>query len=115
MMTQATAYFGDTGGSSSGPRAPQQQFEHILFPRAAIHEHAGRLARFLAGLRYDDIPDDVVHLAKLITLDTIGCIIAGATPSWGHKSWRRTTAGTRSTVAVFPPRRWPYHLLSAPR
>ncbi|MET4036274.1 MULTISPECIES: MmgE/PrpD family protein [unclassified Bradyrhizobium] len=36
-----------------------------------------RLFTHLTQLRYGDIPPDVVHTAKLIALDTIGCIIAG--------------------------------------
>lgn len=51
--------------------------EHILFPREPIHEDAGVLARFLTDLRHEHIPDDVLHMAKLVTLDTIGCIVAG--------------------------------------
>ncbi|RWI34096.1 MmgE/PrpD family protein [Mesorhizobium sp.] len=60
-------------------------FEHILFPRDPIHFHAGRLARFLTDLRCKDIPGDVLHKAKLIALDTIGCIIAGANTPLGER------------------------------
>lgn len=60
-------------------------FEDILFPRNPIHEHAGRLARFLAHLRYEDVPSDVLHTAKLVTLDTIGCIVAGTSTPLGEK------------------------------
>ncbi|WP_271610944.1 MmgE/PrpD family protein [Bradyrhizobium sp. CCBAU 21360] len=60
-------------------------FEHILFPRNPIHEHAGLLARFLTQLRYEDIPGDALQLAKLITLDTIGCIVAGARTILGEQ------------------------------
>jgi len=59
--------------------------EHILFPRASIHHHAGLLARFLTDLRYEDIPRDALHMAKLVTLDTIGCIVAGTDTSLGKK------------------------------
>ncbi|MEM5461078.1 MmgE/PrpD family protein [Paraburkholderia phytofirmans] len=61
------------------------QYEHILFPSHVIHVHAGRLARFLADLTYEAIPDDVLQRAKRITLDTIGCIVAGAERSLGKK------------------------------
>lgn len=60
-------------------------FEHILFPRNSIHEDAGLLARFLTTLRYEDIPGDVLHAAKRITLDTIGCIVAGTKTPLGEK------------------------------
>jgi 2-methylcitrate dehydratase PrpD len=65
-----------SGTGCDGPRG-SPAFEHILFPRDPIHEYAGQLARFLTTLRYEDIPGDVLHAAKLITLDTIGCIVAG--------------------------------------
>ncbi|MGF6482931.1 MmgE/PrpD family protein [Paraburkholderia sp. JPY419] len=58
---------------------------HILFPEDPAHSHAGILARFLTDLRYEDIPDDVVHKAKLLTLDTVGCIIAGTDTVLGQK------------------------------
>lgn len=75
---------GTTRSDAYDVKAPFS-FEHILFPRDPIHEHAGRLARFLADLKYEDIPNDVVHTAKVITLDTIGCIVAGANTPLGAK------------------------------
>jgi 2-methylcitrate dehydratase PrpD len=36
-----------------------------------------RLANFSLGLRFDDIPKDVVHESKRILLDSIGCALAG--------------------------------------
>ncbi|MGF6658919.1 hypothetical protein QF000_000563 [Paraburkholderia atlantica] len=63
----------------------EQPRGHILFPEDPAHSHAGILARFLTDLRYEDIPDDVVHKAKLLTLDTVGCIIAGTDTVLGQK------------------------------
>jgi 2-methylcitrate dehydratase len=40
---------------------------------------AERLAKYAAGLRYDDIPEDVILLAKRAVLDTIGCAFGGYT------------------------------------
>ena len=40
---------------------------------------AETLARFAIGLRYEDLPDDVVRLAKRSILDTIGCAFGGYT------------------------------------
>lgn len=60
-------------------------FEHILFPRSPIHSDAGLLARFLADLKCEDIPADVIETAKLITLDTLGCIVAGTDTPLGQK------------------------------
>ena len=38
---------------------------------------ASQLARYALGLRFDMLPDEVVHQAKRILLDTIGCAIGG--------------------------------------
>jgi 2-methylcitrate dehydratase len=38
---------------------------------------ADTLARYAAGLRYEDLPEDVVRLAKRTILDTIGCAFGG--------------------------------------
>jgi len=35
------------------------------------------LARYAASLKYEDIPDDVVRIAKRTILDTIGCAFGG--------------------------------------
>jgi 2-methylcitrate dehydratase PrpD len=46
------------------------------------NDHAtisGRLAEYAAGLRYEDLPADVQHLAHLVLLDTLGCALAGST------------------------------------
>ena len=39
---------------------------------------AERYADFAAGLRFEDVPDALVHKAKLHILDTLGCAIAAA-------------------------------------
>ena len=46
--------------------------------RAAAEE----LAEFLAGLRYDEIPDPVRDHARVCMLDTVGCGLFGSTLSW---------------------------------
>ncbi|MBI2859150.1 MAG: MmgE/PrpD family protein [Chloroflexi bacterium] len=38
-----------------------------------------KLAEFVESMSYKDIPGSIVEKAKLVILDTIGCIIAGAT------------------------------------
>ena len=49
-------------------------------------ENATRdLARFAAGLRYEDIPPDAVERMKLCVLDSIGCCLYGATLPWTRK------------------------------
>ncbi|HMK79585.1 MAG TPA: MmgE/PrpD family protein [Xanthobacteraceae bacterium] len=44
---------------------------------AAGAELAATLARYTAALRYEDLPADVVRLAKRTILDTIGCAFGG--------------------------------------
>jgi len=39
--------------------------------------HTSRMASFFAGLRHDDIPEDVRRLARVSLLDTLGVILAG--------------------------------------
>ncbi|RUV80971.1 MAG: MmgE/PrpD family protein [Mesorhizobium sp.] len=65
--------------------APTSRFEHTLFPRAQVHEHAMQMARYLSQLGFDDLPSEVIHLAKLVTLDTIGCIVAGTQTDLGRR------------------------------
>lgn len=49
-------------------------------------ENATRdLARFAAGLRYEDLPHEVVERMKLSILDSIGCCLFGATLPWTQK------------------------------
>ncbi|MCC6193709.1 MAG: MmgE/PrpD family protein [Burkholderiales bacterium] len=44
------------------------------------------LAAFCAQLRYGDLPQDVVHRAKLCLLDSIGVMLAGATTAIGKRT-----------------------------
>lgn len=69
------------------------KFEDILFPRGAIHQNAGRLARFLTDLEFDNIPNQVVHTAKRVALDTIGCIVAGTDTRLGRQLLKAYGAG----------------------
>ena len=39
---------------------------------------AGDLAKHIADLEYDDLPDAAVHWAKVAILDTVGVGVAGA-------------------------------------
>ncbi|NGO53894.1 MmgE/PrpD family protein [Allomesorhizobium camelthorni] len=77
-------------------------FEDILFPRAPIHRDAGLLARFLTGLDCMTIPDAVLHTAKRVALDTIGCIVAGTDTSLGRKILLAYSEGTSGTGCCVP-------------
>ena len=41
------------------------------------------LARFISNIRYEDIPPEVVHRAKLLILDSIGCGLYASQKPWG--------------------------------
>lgn len=41
-----------------------------------------RLAAFAAGLRYEDLPPDVVAKAKACIIDALGCCLAGVAQPW---------------------------------
>ncbi len=40
------------------------------------------LAAFVAGLRYEQIPDEVRHRIKLLILDSLGCALYGVRMEW---------------------------------
>ena len=50
------------------------------------------LAEFAAGLRYEDIPQPVLDLAKLLILDALGCGLAAT----GYEFAKATLAGARA-------------------
>jgi aconitate decarboxylase len=49
------------------------------------HHYTARLAEFVAGLRFDDIPRPVVERIKLLALDSIGCGLLGSTLPWSRR------------------------------
>lgn len=48
----------------------------------ADNRHTKAMASFVAGLKFEDIPDDVKHRAKLLILDSLGCGLYGARLEW---------------------------------
>jgi 2-methylcitrate dehydratase len=76
LLTQATA-----AGLAAGAPAFPAMAQETAAPRASAAARdpsvAERLARYAVGLRYEDIPEDVVRLAKRAILDTIGCAFGG--------------------------------------
>ena len=59
------------------------------------------LAEFSAGLRYEDLPAEIVHEAKRLLLDTIGCGLGGFGVAKGQiavKLARRTGGVEESTI-----------------
>ena len=46
--------------------------------------HTRRIAEFVSGLRYEDIPTEVIARIKLLILDSLGCAIYGAELPWSR-------------------------------
>src|SRR5262245_33099281 len=44
--------------------------------------HTRKIAEFVAGVRYEQIPDEVRTRLKLLILDSLGCAIYGAKLEW---------------------------------
>ncbi len=74
-------------------------------------EQIERLTQFVAETQWDEIPEAVQQHAKLVLLDTLGVILAGAEQPEVHQLRQRllATAGTGATVLA---RGWP---ISDPR
>ncbi len=48
------------------------------------NQYTQGIANFVAGLRYDDIPPEVIARIKLLILDSLGCAIFGADLPWSQ-------------------------------
>ena len=64
------------GGVAITPANAQQAAYGAALTGSGV---TGALARFLAGIRYEDLPPAAVHEAKRAVLDWIGCALAGST------------------------------------
>ncbi len=74
-------------------RNPDANSDHNRAQRRNLHnpEHTGQgwmtsnlalmLAEFTQALRFDKLPDKVIHQGTLIVRDTLGTLLAGATIS----------------------------------
>jgi 2-methylcitrate dehydratase PrpD len=67
-----------------------------------------RLAQFVAETQWEDIPGPVQRHAKLVLLDTLGVILAGAERP-EVRELRHALAGTAGTGATVFARGWPAH------
>jgi len=67
---------------------------------AALSGPTERLAMFAAGLRFADIPRDVVHQAKLSLLDTVGVILSASTLGEAGDIVRNATRFDNSTACT---------------
>jgi 2-methylcitrate dehydratase len=64
-------------GAQAFPVLAQEKSEQTAAAGVGQMPLAETLARYAANLKYEDIPDDVVRLAKRTILDTIGCAYGG--------------------------------------
>ena len=66
----------------------------------SVETVAGRLARWVTQLKYEDLPPDVVFHAKRCLLDTLGVQIRGATLPWIQPVYRyvRTLGGDDAAI-----------------
>ncbi|CDZ41501.1 MmgE/PrpD family protein [Neorhizobium galegae bv. officinalis] len=76
--------------------------DHILYPKHPKHRDAGALAAFLAELRFEELPYDVVHKSKQIILDTIGCIAAGTDTPLGRSLLEAYGGEAKTRGCVIP-------------
>ena len=51
---------------------------------AGDNSHTRTIARFVSGLRYEDIPPEVIARIKLLMLDSLGCALYGASLEWSR-------------------------------
>src|SRR6516165_7373554 len=66
------------------------------------------LAEFVAQTRWEDVPEQVQRHTKLVLLDTLGVILAGAERP-EVRQLRHRLAGTAGTGATVYARGWPIH------
>ena len=51
---------------------------------ASDNPHTRAIAEFVSGLRYDDIPGEVIARIKLLILDSLGCALYGSALEWSR-------------------------------
>jgi len=76
--------------------------ENNIDPQNPIHIPAKVLAGFLAGLEFKDIPENAIEMAKIILLDTIGCIAAGSETEEGKKILKSYDAANHERGCCIP-------------
>src|SRR5215470_9472236 len=76
FLKQVVAGF--AAGVSAFPAVAQERTERPPFTsRRGQTSLAEALARYAAELKYEDLPQDVVRIAKRTILDTFGCAFGG--------------------------------------
>ena len=70
---------GLAAGASALPATAQEKAEPSSAAESGQTSLAEALARYAAELKYEDLPADVVRIAKRTILDTFGCAFGGYT------------------------------------
>lgn len=63
---------------------------------AGDNPHTRAIAQFVSGLRYEDIPPEVIARIKLLMLDSLGCALYGTSLEWS-RILRQTLAAVDTT------------------
>jgi len=63
---------------------------------AGDNPHTRAIAQFVSGLRYEDIPAEVIARIKLLMLDSLGCALYGTSLEWS-RILRQTLAAVDTT------------------
>src|SRR5262245_23036660 len=72
-----------------------------------------KLARYATSLRYEDLPEEVIRLAKRSILDTVGCAFGGYSAGPSKIGSRHHSSVSRSASAVASPSA--FHLANFPK
>jgi 2-methylcitrate dehydratase len=95
---------GLAAAASASPAVAQQNAERPSPPaRSGQATVAEALARYAAELKYEDLPDDVVRIAKRTILDTLGCAFGGygAGPARIAMKLAGDVSATKSATVLF--------------
>ena len=65
---------------------------------ASQNPHTRAIAEFISGIKYEDIPAEVIARIKLLVLDSLGCALYGADLEWS-RILRQTLAKVDTTTA----------------
>ena len=52
--------------------------------QSTVHPYTRDIAKFVSGLTYEQIPEEVRHRNKLLMLDSLGCALYGADLEWSR-------------------------------
>lgn len=83
----------DATGAGIPPHSSDFQLTKDNFSRGYVMPIAGQLAKRIVSMKYEDLPSEAVHWAKISFIDTIGCAFAGVDEKAPHIAQKVLTAG----------------------